>query len=61
MNEKKEKKDQYIIAYIADFGRTEAVVTYAIHLSRMLRKGLVLLHICDPRHSALTPDDAEAN
>ena len=60
MNEKKEKKDQYIIAYIADFGRTEAVVTYAIHLSRMLHKGLVLLHICDPRHSALTPDDAEA-
>ena len=55
----KEKKDQFVIAYIADFAKTEVVLSYAIHMAKMLRKGLILLHICDPHYSRLTPDEAE--
>ena len=56
----KEKKDQFVIAYIADFGQTETVLSYAVYMSQMLSKGLILLHICDPKYSPLTPDEAEA-
>lgn len=56
----KEKKDQYVIAYIADFNQTETVLSYATYMSQMLDKGLILLHICDPKYSSLSPDEAEA-
>lgn len=56
----KEKKDQFVIAYIADFSQTETVLSYAAYMSQMLSKGLILLHICDPKYSPLTPDEAEA-
>lgn len=55
----KEKKDQFIIAYLPDFEKTETVLSYAQFLSVMLKKGLILLHICDPRYSKLSPDEAE--
>lgn len=55
----KEKKDQYVIAYIADFGHTDTVVSHAAYLSQMLHKGLILLHICDARYSPLSPAQAE--
>ena len=56
---KKEKKDQFVIAYITDFEQTETVLSYAAYMSQMLSKGLILLHICDPKYSPLTPDEAE--
>ena len=56
---KKEKKDQFVIAYIADFEQTETVLSYAVYMAQMLSKGLILLHVCDPKYSALTPDEAE--
>ena len=56
---KKEKKDQFIIANIVDFNHTDAVLSYGIHMAQMLKKGLILMHICDPKYSALTPDEAE--
>lgn len=56
---KKEKKDQFVIAYIADFAQTETVLSYAVYMAQMLSKGLILLHVCDPKYSALTPDEAE--
>lgn len=56
----KEKKDQFVIAYIADFDQTKTVLSYAVYMSQMLSKGLILLHICDPKYSPLTPDEAEA-
>lgn len=57
--DKKEKKDQFIIAYVADFERSDVVLSYAIFLAQKLRKGLILLHICDPKYSGLSPDEAE--
>lgn len=57
---KKEKKDQFIIAYIADFNHSDAVLSYSIQMAQMLQKGLILMHICDQRYSSLTPDEAES-
>ena len=57
--EKKEKKDQFVIAYIADFEQTDTVLSYAVHMAQMLQKGMILLHICDPKYSSLSPDEAE--
>ncbi|MBP5547637.1 MAG: hypothetical protein J6X58_01945 [Bacteroidales bacterium] len=56
---KKEKKDQYIIAYITDFDKTETVLSYATFLAYTLQKGLIILHICDPRYSKLSTEQAE--
>lgn len=55
----KEKRDQFVIAYVADFERTETVRSYAEYMAQMLGKGLILMHICDPRYSKLSPDEAE--
>ncbi len=55
----KEKKDQFVIAYITDFDHTDTVLSYALYLAEMLKKGLILVHICDPKYSPLTPDEAE--
>lgn len=56
--EKKEKKDQFVIAYLTNLTRTDAVVSHAAFLSRMLNKGLILLHISDPKYTDLTTDQA---
>ncbi|MBR3828435.1 MAG: hypothetical protein IKJ40_03970, partial [Bacteroidales bacterium] len=45
--------------YIADFAQTETVLSYAVYMAQMLSKGLILLHVCDPKYSALTPGEAE--
>ena len=56
---KKEKKDQFVIAYLADFSGTDTVVSHALHMARMLGKGLILLHISDPRYTTLSTEQAE--
>ncbi|MBO7490285.1 MAG: hypothetical protein J6T88_08420 [Bacteroidales bacterium] len=58
--EKKEKKDQFIIAYLADIERPETVLSYAAFMSHKLSKGLILLHICDPKYSTLSTEEAES-
>ena len=52
-------KDQFVIAYLADFSMTEAVVSHACQLARMLHKGLILLYVEDSRYKNL-PTTAEA-
>ena len=47
-------KDQFVIAYLADFSMTEEVVSHAAQLARMLGKGLILLYVED-RHYGLPP------
>mgnify|MGYP002673893191 FL=1 len=56
---KKEKKDQFIIAYITDFDRSRFCVEYAVQMSRMLGKGLILLHISDRKRTMLSTNEAE--
>ncbi len=54
----KEKKDQFVIAYIADFNHCTATLSYALFLAQMVKKGLVLLHVSDPRYTQLQPHEA---
>ena len=60
MEKEKQKKDQFIIAYIADFERPETVCSYAVYLAKMLNKGLILLHIFDMRHTKVTTEEGES-
>ncbi|MCR5193075.1 MAG: hypothetical protein K6D59_07195 [Bacteroidales bacterium] len=53
------KKDQFIIAYLANLESSEVVISHASYLSEKLGKGLILLHICDGRYSNITPSEAE--
>ena len=55
----KEKKDQFIIAYLADLEQPDTVLSYALYMSQKLSKGLILLHVCDPKYSTITTDEAE--
>jgi len=52
-------KDQFVIAYLADFSMAESVLSHAAELARMLNKGLILLYVEDPRHKLLTVGEAE--
>lgn len=52
------QKDQFVIAYITDLAHSETVVSHSVHLATMLKKGLILLHISDPRYTQLTTEEA---
>lgn len=54
-----EKKDQYIAAYIADYTHSEVVLSYSLFMANMLRKGLILLRIVDPKYTSETTSEAE--
>ena len=53
------KKDQFVIAYLTDLTDTDTVVSHAAFFAQRLNKGLILLHISDPRYTKVTPDEAE--
>ena len=55
----KTKKDQFVIAYLPDIDKCDTVLAHAKALSKMLDKGLILLHICDTKYSSLTTNEAE--
>ena len=43
-------KDQFVIAYLADLSMSQAVVSHAAQLAKMLNKGLILLYVEDQRY-----------
>lgn len=55
----KEKKDQFIIAYITDFENTDAIIKNSICFAKMLNKGLILLHISDKQYTDLSVEQSE--
>lgn len=55
----KEKKDQFIIAYLIDLDKTQAIINNAICFAKMLDKGLILLHISDKEYTNTTTEEAE--
>jgi len=57
--EKKQKKDQYVIAYLPCLDQTDTVLTHAIHMANMLQKGLILMHVSDAEYSSLSTTEAE--
>lgn len=57
--ENKQKKDQFVIAYIVSFESQHPCVDYAVQLTRILGKGLILLYISDPSVRSLSTSEAE--
>lgn len=57
--ENKQKKDQFVIAYIVSFELQHPCVDYAVQLARILGKGLILLYISDPSARSLSTSEAE--
>ena len=67
----KKKKDQFVIAYLADLDcttgtqaaqprdTTQTVVDYARAVAKFLHKGLILLYICDKKYTKVTTDEAQ--
>ncbi len=55
------KKDQFIIAYIADLAHSETPVSYAIWFAKKIKPlPVILTHISDPRYKkSLPPNEAE--
>ncbi|MFV0598619.1 MAG: hypothetical protein ACK5M0_02710 [Bacteroidales bacterium] len=59
MSEKKEVKDQFIIAYLPDLDNTQTIIDNAICFAKMLNKGLILLYISDKAYKCVSITDAE--
>lgn len=59
MSEKKEVKDQFIIAYLPDLDNTQTIINNAICFAKMLNKGLILLYISDKAYKCVSITDAE--
>lgn len=57
--ENKQKKDQFVIAYIVSFESKHPCVDYAVQLARILGKGLILLYISDLSAHSLSTSEAE--
>ena len=57
--ENKQKKDQFVIAYIGSCESQHPCVDYAVQLARILGKGLILLYISDPSARSLSTSEAE--
>lgn len=57
--DKKEKKDQFIIAYLPNLNKTESIIINAICFAKMLNKGLILLHISDTSYTGISSEQAE--
>ncbi len=57
--ETKKKKDQFVIAYLHCLNEKQSCLDYALQMAQILNKGLILLHISDPKHTSITPEQAE--
>lgn len=53
----RKKKDQFVIAYVPTEEAGATVLPYAVRLSQVLNKGLILLHIDDRRYSRHRMDE----
>lgn len=56
---KKEKKDQFVIAWMGNLEHPERVVSHACFLAHMLQKGVILLYVVDKRYKSISKDIAE--
>ena len=57
--ETKQKKDQFVVAYLTCLDDTDTVISHALFLSKILNKGLILLYICDKNYTSVTPEEAQ--
>ena len=59
MSENKEKKDQFVIAYLNNLDFAETCIEHSVQIAKILNKGLILLHIYDPLLTKVGVDEAE--
>lgn len=59
MPTKKEKKDQFVVAWMGNLQNPERVISHATFLANMLQKGLILLYVDDPRYKGPSSHEAE--
>ena len=59
MSENKEKKDQFVIAYLNNLDFAETCIEHSVQIAKILNKGLILLHIYDPLLTGVGVDEAE--
>lgn len=59
MSENKEKKDQFVIAYLNNLDFAETCIEHSVQIAKILNKGLILLHIYDPLLTRVGVDEAE--
>jgi hypothetical protein len=60
MSENKEKKDQFVIAYLNNLDFAETCIEHSVQIAKILNKGLILLHIYDPLLTEVGVDEAES-
>lgn len=60
MSENKEKKDQFVIAYLNNLDFAETCIEHSVQIAKILNKGLILLHIYDPLLTKVGVDEAES-
>lgn len=53
----KEKKDQFVIAYLPCAEVVDCVMTHTVRLAEMLKKDIILLHIADHRYHDSSVDE----
>lgn len=59
MSDNKEKKDQFVIAYLNNLDFAETCIEHSVQIAKILNKGLILLHIYDPLLTGVGVDKAE--
>ena len=55
---KGEYRDQFVIAYITDFNNYKNIIRWAKKFAKMLKKGIILLHISDERYTNISTQEA---
>ena len=60
MSENKEKKDQFVIAYLNNLDFAKTCIEHSVQIAKILNKGLILLHIYDPLLTKVGVDEAES-
>ncbi len=56
--ETQKKKDQFVIAYLHSWEKEQPCLDYALQMAQILNKGLILLHISDPKHTSIGTEEA---
>lgn len=59
MSENKEKKDQFVIAYLNNLDCTDSCIEHAVQIAKILNKGLILIHIYDEALTSIGVEEAE--
>lgn len=60
MNDNKEKKDQFVIAYLNNLDCVDVCIEHSVKIANILNKGLILIHIYDELLTLIGVEEAES-